>query len=434
MKRAAFYTLGCKVNQYETEAISEMFEKAGYKIVDFEDEADVYVINTCTVTNLSDRKSRQMIRRAKRNNENSIVIVIGCYAQTAPEEVSKIEGVNLVVGTKDRSRILEYLKELETSGGRRNYVGDIMKTREFEELGVNVYKERTRAFIKIQEGCNQFCTYCIIPYARGPVRSRSEENILKEVSGLAHSGYKEVVLTGIHVASYGKDIKNTSLIDIIRKVHEIEGIERIRLGSIEPTTVTEEFVRAIKGMEKLCPQFHISLQSGCDSTLKRMNRKYTTKEYLRSVELLRENLKDVAVTTDVMVGFPGETDEEFNETCRFVEKVLFARMHVFKYSRRKGTPAASYPDQVAPQKKEERSRILIELASRMTLEYNKSFTGRVLPVLFEQEVKGKEGFMEGLTPNYIRVECKGDKDIEGQILNVLLREAKDDYIVGEIVN
>lgn len=434
MKRAAFYTLGCKVNQYETEAISEMFEKAGYKIVDFEDEADVYVINTCTVTSLSDRKSRQMIRRAKRNNENSIVIVIGCYAQTAPEEVSKIEGVNLVVGTKDRSRILEYLKELETSGGRRNYVGDIMKTREFEELGVNVYKERTRAFIKIQEGCNQFCTYCIIPYARGPVRSRSEENILKEVSGLAHSGYKEVVLTGIHVASYGKDIKNTSLIDIIRKVHEIEGIERIRLGSIEPTTVTEEFVRAIKGMEKLCPQFHISLQSGCDSTLKRMNRKYTTKEYLRSVELLRENLKDVAVTTDVMVGFPGETDEEFNETCRFVEKVLFARMHVFKYSRRKGTPAASYPDQVAPQKKEERSRILIELASRMTLEYNKSFTGRVLPVLFEQEVKGKEGFMEGLTPNYIRVECKGDKDIEGQILNVLLREAKDDYIVGEIVN
>lgn len=434
MKRAAFYTLGCKVNQYETEAISEMFEKAGYKIVDFEDEADVYVINTCTVTNLSDRKSRQMIRRAKRNNENSIVIVIGCYAQTAPEEVSKIEGVNLVVGTKDRSRILEYLKELETSGGRRNYVGDIMKTREFEELGVNVYKERTRAFIKIQEGCNQFCTYCIIPYARGPVRSRSEENILKEVSGLAHSGYKEVVLTGIHVASYGKDIKNTSLIDIIRKVHEIEGIERIRLGSIEPTTVTEEFVRAIKGMEKLCPQFHISLQSGCDSTLKRMNRKYTTKEYLKSVELLRENLKDVAVTTDVMVGFPGETDEEFNETCRFVEKVLFARMHVFKYSRRKGTPAASYPDQVAPQKKEERSRILIELASRMTLEYNKSFTGRVLPVLFEQEVKGKEGFMEGLTPNYIRVECKGDKDIEGQILNVLLREAKDDYIVGEIVN
>lgn len=434
MKRAAFYTLGCKVNQYETEAISEMFEKAGYKIVDFEDEADVYVINTCTVTNLSDRKSRQMIRRAKRNNENSIVIVIGCYAQTAPEEVSKIEGVNLVVGTKDRSRILEYLKELETSGGRRNYVGDIMKTREFEELGVNVYKERTRAFIKIQEGCNQFCTYCIIPYARGPVRSRSEENILKEVSGLAHSGYKEVVLTGIHVASYGKDIKNTSLIDIIRKVHEIEGIERIRLGSIEPTTVTEEFVRAIKGMEKLCPQFHISLQSGCDSTLKRMNRKYTTKEYLRSVELLRENLKDVAVTTDVMVGFPGETDEEFNETCRFVEKVLFARMHVFKYSRRKGTPAVSYPDQVAPQKKEERSRILIELASRMTLEYNKSFTGRVLPVLFEQEVKGKEGFMEGLTPNYIRVECKGDKDIEGQILNVLLREAKDDYIVGEIVN
>ncbi|HOM01617.1 MAG TPA: tRNA (N(6)-L-threonylcarbamoyladenosine(37)-C(2))-methylthiotransferase MtaB [Acetivibrio sp.] len=434
MKRAAFYTLGCKVNQYETEAITEMFEKAGYKIVDFEQEADVYVINTCTVTNLSDRKSRQMIRRAKRNNRDSVVIVVGCYAQTAPEEVSQIEGVNMVVGTKDRSKILEYLKELESFGGKRNYVEDIMKTREFEELGVDVYKERTRAFIKIQEGCNQFCTYCIIPYARGPVRSRPEENILREVTGLAQSGYKEIVLTGIHVASYGKDIKTTSLLDIIKKVHEIEGIERIRLGSIEPTTVTESFVDAIAGMEKLCPQFHISLQSGCDSTLKRMNRKYTTKEYLRSVKLLRDNLKDVAVTTDVMVGFPGETDEEFNETYKFLEEVFFARMHIFKYSRRKGTPAASYPDQVSPQKKEERSRRLIELSSRMTLQYNKSFTGRILPVLFEQEVKEKEGFMEGLTPNYIRVECRGNRDLEGKIFNVLLKDTKDDYIIGEIVS
>ncbi|GAE88169.1 tRNA (N(6)-L-threonylcarbamoyladenosine(37)-C(2))-methylthiotransferase MtaB [Acetivibrio straminisolvens] len=434
MKRAAFYTLGCKVNQYETEAISEMFEKAGYEIVDFEQEADVYVINTCTVTNLSDRKSRQMIRRAKKTNPDSVVIVVGCYAQTAPEEVSEIEGVNMVVGTKDRSKILEYLEELEASGGRKNYVGDIMKTREFEELGVDVYKERTRAFIKIQEGCSQFCTYCIIPYARGPVRSRSEENILKEVAGLAQSGYKEIVLTGIHVASYGKDIKTTSLVDIIRKVHEIDGIERIRLGSIEPTTVTEDFVEAVKGLHKLCPQFHISLQSGCDSTLKRMNRKYTAKEYLRSVKLLRDNLKDVAVTTDIMVGFPGETDEEFKETYRFLEEVFFSRMHVFKYSRRKGTPAASYPDQVSPQKKEERSRMLIELASRMTLKYNQSFIGRVLPVLFEQEVKEKEGFMEGLTPNYIRVECQGDKDIEGKILDVLLKETKDDFIIGEVVS
>ncbi|HHV29209.1 tRNA (N(6)-L-threonylcarbamoyladenosine(37)-C(2))-methylthiotransferase MtaB [Acetivibrio mesophilus] len=433
MKRVAFYTLGCKVNQYETEAISEMFEKAGYRIVDFEQEADVYVINTCTVTNLSDRKSRQMIRRAKRNNEDSIVIVVGCYAQTAPQEVSEIEGVNMVVGTRDRSRIIEYLEELESFGGRRNYVEDIMKTREFEELGVDVYKERTRAFIKIQEGCNQFCTYCIIPYARGPVRSRSEENILKEVAGLAQSGYKEIVLTGIHVASYGKDIKTTSLVEIMKKVHEVEGIERIRLGSIEPTTVTEEFVEAIKGMEKLCPQFHISLQSGCDSTLKRMNRKYTTKEYLRSVRLLRDNLKDVAITTDVMVGFPGETDEEFNETYRFLEEVFFSNMHVFKYSRRKGTPAASYPNQVSPQKKEERSRKLIELASNMTLKYNRGFIGKTLPVLFEQEVKGKEGFMEGLTPNYIRVECRGNKDIEGEILDVQLKETENDFIIGEIV-
>lgn len=433
MNRVAFNTLGCKVNQYETEAMTEIFEKAGYEVVDFEEEADVYVINTCTVTNLSDRKSRQMIRRAKRKNQDSIVIVAGCYAQTSPDEVSEIEGVNMVVGTKDRGKIIEYLKELKSSGDRRNFVGDIMRTREFEELGVDVYKERTRAFIKIQEGCSQFCTYCIIPYARGPVRSRSEENILKEITGLARSGYKEIVLTGIHVASYGKDIKTTSLIDIIRKVHEVEGIERIRLGSIEPTTVTEDFVEAIKEMEKLCPQFHISLQSGCDSTLKRMNRRYTTKEYLSSVRLLRDNLKDVAITTDVMVGFPEETDEEFDETYRFLEEVFFSSMHVFKYSRRRGTPAASYPGQVSPQKKEERSRRLIDLASNMTLKYNRSFIDRVLPVLFEQKIKTKEGFMEGLTPNYIRVECKGNKDIEGEILKVLLKEAEDDFVVGEIV-
>ncbi|NLM58484.1 MAG: tRNA (N(6)-L-threonylcarbamoyladenosine(37)-C(2))-methylthiotransferase MtaB [Clostridium sp.] len=433
MKRVAFCTLGCKVNQYETEALSGIFRKAGYNVVDFEEEAEVYVINTCTVTNLSDRKSRQMIRKAKKNNKNSVVIVVGCYAQTAPEEVSKIEGVNMVIGTKDKGKIIEYIKEMETGGDKLNFVEDVMKVREFEELGVDVYRERTRAFIKIQEGCNQFCSYCIIPYARGPVRSREEKNILNEITSLARKGYKEVVLTGIHIASYGKDIKTTSLIDIVKKVHEIEGIERIRLGSIEPTLINEEFIESIKSLKKVCPQYHLSLQSGCDRTLKRMNRKYTTQDYRKSVALLRENIKDVAITTDIMVGFPGETDEEFEETYRFLQEIFFASMHVFKYSPRKGTPAATYPNQVSPEKKEERSNMLINLAFDMKVSYNKGYIGKVLPVLFEQEVKEMEGYVEGLTPNYIRVVCEGNGELEGKILNVLLKEAVSDYMTGEII-
>ncbi|HPT91027.1 MAG TPA: tRNA (N(6)-L-threonylcarbamoyladenosine(37)-C(2))-methylthiotransferase MtaB [Acetivibrio sp.] len=433
MKRVAFCTLGCKVNQYETEALSGIFRKAGYNVVDFEEEAEVYVINTCTVTNLSDRKSRQMIRKAKKNNKNSVVIVVGCYAQTAPEEVSKIEGVNMVIGTKDKGKIIEYIKEMETGGDKLNFVEDVMKVREFEELGVDVYRERTRAFIKIQEGCNQFCSYCIIPYARGPVRSREEKNILNEITSLARKGYKEVVLTGIHIASYGKDIKTTSLIDIVKKVHEIEGIERIRLGSIEPTLINEEFIESIKSLKKVCPQYHLSLQSGCDRTLKRMNRKYTTQDYRKSVALLRENIKDVAITTDIMVGFPGETDEEFEETYRFLQEIFFASMHVFKYSPRKGTSAATYPNQVSPEKKEERSNMLINLAFDMKVSYNKGYIGKVLPVLFEQEVKEMEGYVEGLTPNYIRVVCEGNGELEGKILNVLLKEAVSDYMTGEII-
>ncbi|MFZ5987704.1 MAG: tRNA (N(6)-L-threonylcarbamoyladenosine(37)-C(2))-methylthiotransferase MtaB [Bacillota bacterium] len=432
MKTVAFYTLGCKVNQYETEALSAIFEKAGYMVVDFEDMADIYVINTCTVTNLSDRKSRQMIRRAKKNNLNSIVIVVGCYAQTAPEEVNKIEGVNLVIGTKERSRIIDYIKEIESGKGKLNLVGDIMKTKEFEELGVDIYKERTRAFLKIQEGCNQFCSYCIIPYARGPIRSREEEKVIEEVVKLSKGGYREIVLTGIHVASYGKDIKTTSLIDIIKKVHQIEGIERIRLGSIEPTTINEDFIETVRSLKKMCPHYHVSLQSGSDSVLKRMNRRYTTEDYRRSVNLLRKNIEDVALTTDIMVGFPGETEEEFEETYRFLDEISFAGMHVFKFSPRKGTPAASYKDQVSPQKKEERSNKLIELASIKTLEFNKRYVGRELPVLFEQAVKSKDGCMEGLTPNYIRVLCEGDMSLEGKIVNVLLKEAANDHAVGII--
>lgn len=433
MKKVAFYTLGCKVNQYETEAMSELFEKEGYEVVDFNDRADVYVINTCTVTGLSDRKSRQIIRRARSKNGDSIVAVVGCYSQTAPEEVESIPGVNLIIGTNERSKVVEYVKQLEKDKGRLNVVGDIMKIRKFEELTVSTYKEHTRAVLKIQEGCSQFCSYCIIPYARGPIRSRDPVSVAGEVKTLAEKGYKEIVLTGIHLASYGKDIGNTSLLGIIRKIHDFEGIERIRLGSLEPTFITREFVEEAKRMEKLCPHYHVSLQSGCDETLKRMNRKYTTREYRNVVELLRENIADVAITTDVMVGFPGETEEEFRETFSFLDEISFAKMHVFKYSPRKGTPAATFSNQVRPEVKEERSEKLLRLSSEKTLEFNSRFVGRTMPVLFEQKVKSMEGFMEGLTPNYIRVVCKGDESLVGKIAGVRLTEAVEDYVAGELV-
>ncbi len=431
MKKVAFFTLGCKVNQYETEAMAELFEAENYEVVDFEEKADVYVINTCTVTNLSDRKSRQMIRKARRKNQNAIIAVVGCYAQISPEEVSSIPGVNLVIGTKQRNRIVEYIKEIENSGGGvAAYVDDIMRTRDFEELKVESYKERTRAFLKIQEGCNQFCTYCIIPYARGPIRSRQPHDVLNEVRKLAESGFKEVVLTGIHVASYGKDIGGITILDIIKKVHEIDGIERIRLGSIEPSTVTDEFIATARSLHKLCPHYHISLQSGCDKILKRMNRKYTSDDYRKVVDTLRANIPDVAITTDVMVGFPGETDEDFEETYKFVDEISFAHMHVFKYSPRKGTPAAGYSDQVPPEKKEERSNRLIELSKRKTEEFNGRFIGRTMKVLMEKETDNQEGMLEGLTPNYIRVLCKGENSLKGRIVDVRLVENKVDHVIG----
>lgn len=432
MKKVAFYTLGCKVNQYETEALSGIFEKAGYEVADFENIADVYVINTCTVTNLSDRKSRQMIRKAKKNNPGSIVVVVGCYAQTAPEEVSKIPGVNLIIGTGERSRILEHIDEIEAGQEQINAVNDIMGTRYFEQLHVDSYKERTRAFLKIQEGCSQFCSYCIIPYARGPVRSRDPQEVIEEVVRLSKAGFKEVVLTGIHVASYGKDIRGTSLIDIIRRVHEVEGIERIRLGSIEPTTVTEEFVAAAGKLEKLCPHYHISLQSGCNETLKRMNRRYTAEEYKEVVDRLRANIKDVALTTDVMVGFPGETDREFEETLNFLKDIDLYQMHIFKYSPRKGTPAASYKNQIPPGKKDERSEILIGLSSKNTHEFNRKHLGKITKVLFEQQVKDRPDFIEGLTSNYIRVLCKGTQEMTGKMADVLLEAAEKDHMLGKI--
>ena len=432
-KIVSTFTLGCKVNQYETEAMTELFEKEGYEITDFDQYADVYVINTCTVTNLGDRKSRQMIRRAKKLNKHSIVAVVGCYAQTAAEEISKIKGVNLIIGTKDRSRIVELINQIKEQEEQINVVQDIMTTREFEDMKVTAYKERTRAFLKIQEGCNQFCSYCIIPYARGPVRSRKPEDIVEEVQQLAQNGFKEIVFAGIHVASYGKDLKNTNLLDIIKRVHDIEGIERLRLSSIEPMILTEEFVENAARLPKLCPHYHISLQSGCDATLKRMNRKYTTAEYREVVNRLRANFPDVAITTDVMVGFPGETEQEFEESKRFVDEISFAQVHVFKYSPRKGTPSVTFPNQVSPEEKERRSKIMIELSANSEKRFCDKFIGREMEVLFEQQVKEQDGYYEGLTPNYIRVVAHSDEDIEGQIMKVQLKERKEGFIAGTIV-
>ncbi len=432
-KTVSFYTLGCKVNQYESEAVSSIFEKNGYKVVAFDDHSDVYIINTCTVTNLSDRKSRQAIRKAKKTNPDSIVAVMGCYAQTASEEVLKIPGVNLVIGTKDRNRIMEYLERLEAGECRINAVDNIMSSRSFEELSVATFKERTRAYLKIQEGCSQFCSYCIIPYARGPIRSRDPEAVMAEVKELATNGYTEIVLTGIHLASYGKDLKTTSLLDIIKKINEVEGIQRIRLGSIEPTTITEEFVKAAAEMPKLCPHYHLSLQSGCDNTLKAMNRKYTSGEYLESVELLRKYIPDVAITTDLMVGFPGETDEDFEASLTFAEKIGFSKIHVFKYSPRKGTPAAEAPNQIGPEVKESRSEKMLALSDRLEEAYLNRFIEREMDVLFEQELQEQKGYIEGLTSNYIRVGAQGEKELTGKIFRTKLVKINGNLFEGNIL-
>ena len=432
MSKVAFYTLGCKVNQYETEAMTEMFENSGYETVDFNEKADVYVINTCTVTGLSARKSRQMIRRAKTLNREALVAVVGCYPQTSPEEVAGIPDVDIVIGTRERGRILEYVEKAQNRGEKVNAVSNIMKNSSFEELRIERYKEKTRAFIKIQDGCSQFCSYCIIPYARGPVRSRPPGEVTAEVLKLRDNGFKEVVLTGIHIASYGRDLGNITLLELIKKIHEVEGIRRIRLGSIEPSTITEEFAAAAGSLKKLCPHYHISLQSGCNETLKRMNRKYTVEEYGRVVRLLRDNVKDVAFTTDVMVGFPGETGEEFEKTYRFLQEIFFTQMHVFKFSPRKGTPAASLTGQVDPRIKDERSDRVLRLSAGNTLKFNRMHIGRTMEVLFQQEVKNREGFYEGLTSNYIRVLCKGNDTIKGRIAQTRLIGAEDDYMLGEI--
>ncbi|MCX7694558.1 MAG: tRNA (N(6)-L-threonylcarbamoyladenosine(37)-C(2))-methylthiotransferase MtaB [Caloramator sp.] len=430
MKKVAFYTLGCRVNQYETEAMAEIFEKNGYEVVDFEDFSDIYVINTCTVTSIGDKKSRQMIRRAKKNNKDAIVIAVGCYAQVAPDEVSKIEDVDIIIGTDNKSKILDYIDEFNQTKKKLNKVKNIMTVREFEEMEIDHYQDKTRAFLKIQDGCDRFCSYCLIPYARGPVRSKKFETIIEEVNKLVDNGYKEIILSGIHVASYGKDIGNVTLVDVIERLNEIKGLERIRIGSVEPSFFNIDNIKRLAKCEKLCEHFHLSLQSGCNETLKRMNRHYTTDEYKEAVVNLREYFKDVSVTTDVIVGFPGETAEEFKKTYEFLQEIKLNKLHVFKYSPRRGTKAAEFKETVDNEEKEKRSKLLIELSDNCEKEFNKKFIGRIMDVLIEEK---REEFYYGYTRNYIKVEVSSEKNIEGEIINTKILDVNNDILVGEMV-
>lgn len=430
MKKAASFALGCKVNQYESEAIAELFAEKGYEIVGIDEEADVYVINTCTVTNFGDKKSRQLIRKVKRQNENAIVAVVGCYAQTAPQELMKVEGVNLVIGTKDRAKIVEMVEHYDISYGVENHVTDIMKERVFEPLSIQKLANRTRAYLKIQDGCSQYCSYCIIPYARGPIRSREPQEVLAEVRRLADNGFKEVVLTGIHVASYGKDRRDTSLLEILRQVHEVEGIERIRFSSIEPNVVTEEFAQAIAELPKVCDYFHLSLQSGCDKTLKEMNRKYDTEKYRQAAATLRKYLPHVALTTDIIVGFPGETEEDFQASYDFAKEIGFAKIHVFPYSPKRGTPAAARKDQLPNAVKSERSHKLIALSDRMAADFLREYVGQDVAVLYERMVE--DGIYEGHTTNYVKVRGRSEKDLTNKICKTHITKAEAEELFGEV--
>ncbi|EYE88116.1 30S ribosomal protein S12 methylthiotransferase [Fervidicella metallireducens AeB] len=431
MRKVAFFTLGCRVNQYETEAMSEAFLKKGYTIVDFDDFADIYIINTCTVTNVGDKKSRQMIRKSKKINPDAVVAVAGCYAQVAPDEVASIEGVDVVVGTSDKGKIVDLVEKFLAEKKQIKHVENIMTIREFEDLEIDEYQDKTRAFLKIQDGCDRFCSYCLIPYARGPVRSKRPEKIVREVQKLVENGFKEIILSGIHVASYGRDLGNINLVDIIEKLDKFENLKRIRIGSVDPTFFTDEVIERLSKIEKLCHHFHLSLQSGCNNTLKRMNRHYTTEEYEIIVNKLRETFSDVSITTDIIVGFPGETEEEFNETFEFLKRLKLAKMHIFKYSPRKGTKAATFNEQVAPEIKDKRSKLLIELDEKNEKEFTNKFLNKRMDVLFEET---KNGYSKGYTKNYIKVQVQSAKDLSGEIIDdILLSKIDNDgTVIGKI--
>lgn len=415
-RTVAFYTLGCKVNQYETNAMEQQFIQNNYKIVENTEKADIYVINTCTVTNMADRKSRRMLRRVKEINQSAVIVVCGCYAQVAKTELEQIPEVDIILGINEKNKIVQIVEEYLASKNNIIEVADVSKQKEFLDFGDVTYTEKNRAVIKVQDGCNMFCSYCLIPYARGRIRSRKIENVVSEIKKIAKQGIKEVVITGIHVASYGKDFENENirLINLLEEINKIEGIERIRLSSLEPTIVDEEFAQRLSKLEKICDHFHLSLQSGCDATLKRMNRKYTTARYKEATEILRKYYPNANFTTDVIVGFPGETDEEFNQTYKFLKEIGFYKMHIFKYSPRKGTVAEKLPNQVDGNIKEERSKKLIELSNNMQNEKNSQYIGKTVKVLFEEY---ENGYYKGHTTNYMVVKVP-EKEQDGFIDNI----------------
>lgn len=442
-KTAAFLTLGCKVNTYETEAIRGMFEAAGYDIVDFKEVADVYVVNTCTVTNIADRKSRQMLHQARKRNSDAIIVAVGCYVQAKEEELLNDSSVDLVIGNNRKSEIVKLVENYMTDKAEINMVVDINDEREYEEMPIMSTMEKTRAFIKIQDGCNRFCSYCIIPYVRGRVRSRSEQDILEEVKKLADTGYKEFVLTGIHISSYGTDRQNTTgdslnempLANLIKNISKISGVERIRLGSLEPRIITEAFVKEIAAVKQFCPHFHLSLQSGSTTVLMRMNRKYSSEEYEDKVKLLRQYFENPAFTTDVIVGFPGETDEEFDETVDFVQRIGFSHIHVFKYSKREGTKAAKMPNQIPEAVKQQRSNELISVAKKMSMDYKALFLGKIEKILIEEEAEiDQVRYNIGHNERYLKFALRTDENLINRIVKVKTEKIlTDDILLCSIV-
>ena len=430
MRKAALHNLGCKVNAYETEAMQQLLEEAGYEIVPFQEKADVYVINTCSVTNIADRKSRQMLHRAKKMNPDAVVVAAGCYVQAAGEELKKDAAIDVIIGNNRKKDLVPLLDEYFAGKHvEEDSLIDIGKTREYEALHISRIADHTRAFIKIQDGCNQFCSYCIIPYTRGRVRSRKPEEIMEEIKGLVDKGYREVVLTGIHLSSYGLDLDGITLLDLMVKIDKIQGLERLRLGSLEPRIVTEEFTRTLAGLRTICPHFHLSLQSGCDATLKRMNRRYTTEEYEKGCQILRKHFDRPAITTDVIVGFPQETEEEFAQTIEFLKRIHFYEMHVFKYSRRAGTRAADMPGQLTENQKGQRSDVLLKLDQEMSLEYRKSFLGEEKEVLMEEKIviDGTE-YLVGHTREYVKAAIPWEEGKKGAMITGTMASMLNDEV------
>ena len=433
-KKAALHNLGCKVNAYEVEVMQQLLEKAGYEIVPFEPGADVYLINTCTVTNIADRKSRQMLHKAKKMNPDAIVVATGCYVQTDEGKLDKDEAVDLILGNNQKKQIVEVLEEYERQHKKQKHVIKINQTKEYEELEISHTAEHVRAYIKVQDGCNQFCTYCIIPYARGRVRSRKISQVIEEVQTLAARGYKEVVLTGIHLSSYGLDFpeeERETLLSLIKAVHEVQGIQRIRLGSLEPRIITEEFARTISALPKMCPHFHLSLQSGCDATLERMNRRYTSTEYAEKCTLLRKYFDNPALTTDVIVGFPMETEEEFRMSRDFVDSIHFYETHIFKYSRRHGTKAAAMDGQLTESQKAIRSDEMLALNEKHSREYEEAMLGRELEILLEEEIEmnGEQWYL-GHSKEYIKAVLKKQPQYG---INDIVRVTADGFLENHIV-